>query len=164
MISPSENAAPNGRTAPAFRHLGRRKTDPEAGYSLLEILVVLAIIAILVTLVAPRLFSQVDRSKVTGAQAQARSLRLALDSYRLDIGRYPTQEQGLSVLVQAPDGSPNWFGPYLDGEIPLDPWGNSYVYVEPGLDAAGRQLSPSVISYGADGAPGGSGDAADISS
>lgn len=139
-----------------------RKSDD--GYSLLEILVVLAIIATLATLVAPRLFSQVDKSRVTAAKAQAQTLRLALDAYSLDTGRYPAQNEGLDALMEPPSDTRNWFGPYLDGAMPVDPWGNAYVYVEPQLDPSGRALSPEVISLGADGQPGGSGDGADISS
>jgi len=94
-----------------------KKFDYEAGYSLLEILVVLAIIGILMGLVAPRLLGNVDKSKIIAAKAQARSIKLALDSYKVDTGRYPTETEGLSVLITPPandDGS--WFGPYMDGD------------------------------------------------
>lgn len=136
----------------------------EDGYSLLEILVVLVIMALLASVVAPRLFAIADRSKVTTAEAQAKGLRLALDSFRLDVGRYPTQQEGLTVLMTEPDGNLNWFGPYMEDEVPLDPWGNAYTYQAPILDSNGRALPPRVISLGADGAEGGAGDAADISS
>lgn len=142
----------------------KRKNRRDDGYSLLEILVVMAIISLLATLVAPRLFSQVDKSKITTAKSQAKSIRLALDAYRLDTGRYPTAEEGLTGLVQNVSNNPGWYGPYMDGELPLDPWGNSYQYVAPEIDNNNRQLSPKVVSYGADGAPGGSGNDADISS
>ena len=146
--------------------LKNKKTKREAGYSLLEILIVLAIMGLLATMVAPRLFSQLDKSKVTAAKAQAKSLRLALDAYKLDTGKYPSTAEGLSVLIKAPqnnDGS--WYGPYLDGDaLPTDPWKNAFVYEAPKLDGNGRELSPHVISYGADNAPGGTGNNADISS
>ncbi len=137
----------------------------QSGYSLLEILVVLAIIGVLATLVGPRLFNQVDRSKVTAAKAQARSLKTSLSALRLDLGRYPTREEGLSILVTPPSdpGSGSlWGGPYIDGELPNDPWGNPYLYVEPSQDAAGFDLQPKIISYGADNEPGGAGLNQDI--
>ena len=106
----------------------KRKSN-EAGYSLLEILVVLAIIGTLITLVAPRLLGNVDKSKVIAAQAQVRNLRLALDSFNLDMGRYPTKSEGLLVLVNEPnDNGDNWFGPYLEGGVPSDPWQNDFIY------------------------------------
>ena len=137
----------------------------EDGFSLLEMLVVLAIMALLATVVAPRLFTQVDKSKVTAAQAQAKTLRLALDAYRLDVGAYPSSSQGLSVLVTPPTNGEAWFGPYMDDStLPQDPWGNEFVYQEPKRDAAGRQLSPVILSLGSDGTLGGEGDASDITS
>ncbi len=141
-----------------------RKPKKDDGYSLLEILVVMAIISLLATLVAPRLFSQVDKSKVTTAKSQVKSLRLALDSYRLDTGRYPTKDEGLNSLIDNVADDPGWAGPYMDGDLPKDPWGNDYQYMPPQKDAKNRELSPKVISYGADNEPGGSGNNADISS
>ncbi len=143
----------------------QQRTHKDAGYSLLEIMVVLVIMGLLATLVAPRLFGQVDKSRVTTAKAQAKSLRLALDSYRLDVGRYPTQQEGLTALITAPQGNNgSWFGPYLDGEMPRDPWGNSYIYEAPATNENGQVLSPKVISLGADNTVGGNGNDADISS
>lgn len=137
----------------------------EAGYSLLEILVVLAIIGTLMTLVAPRLIGQVDKSKAIAAQSQARTLRLALDSFKLDTGRYPTEQEGLAVLSVAPvNDNGSWFGPYLEGQVPFDPWQNAYIYQPPIAQANGRLSPPVVISYGADAVPGGTGLNADISS
>lgn len=137
----------------------------EAGYSLLEILVVLAIIGTLMTLVAPRLMGNVDKSQVIAAKSQAKTLRLALDNFKLDTGRYPTQAEGLAVLMTPPQNdNGTWFGPYLDGEMPVDPWKNAYIYQPPQADENGRISSPKVISFGADGAPGGTGTNADISS
>jgi len=142
----------------------KNKKSKDEGYSLLEILIVLAIIGLLATLVGPRLFAQLDNSKVTAAKSQAKSMRLALDAYRLDVGRYPTDTQGLTVLVEPPNDNQSWAGPYLDGDLPKDPWGNDFVYQAPALDSKNRQLSPKVISLGADNEPGGSGNDADISS
>ena len=140
------------------------KPSHEAGYSLLEILVVLAIIATLMTLVAPRLMGNLDKSKKIAAKAQAKTLRLALDSYKLDTGRYPSANEGLAVLVNPPAGTSNWFGPYLDGELPKDPWDNAFIYEPPQTDENGRTTSPKVISLGADKAVGGVGNDEDISS
>lgn len=136
----------------------------EDGYSLLEILVVLAIMAVLASVVAPRLFSQVDKANITAAKSQVKALRLALDAYRLDSGRYPTAEEGLTLLVKSPSGGGRWFGPYIDGELPADPWETPYVYVPSLLDQNGSQLAPRVISLGSDRVEGGTGNAADISS
>ena len=143
---------------------GARDAD-QRGYSLLEILVVLAIIGILATLVGPRLFTQVDRSKVTTAKAQARPLKISLDAMRFDLGRYPTSEEGLAILVEPPGDAGTqalWAGPYIDGQLPVDPWGNPYRYFEPAKDAAGFDLTPKIVSYGADNEPGGDGLNQDI--
>lgn len=144
----------------------KRNRKGEAGYSLLEILIVLAIMGLLATMVAPRLFTQLDKSKVTAAKAQAKSLRLALDAYKLDTGNYPKASEGLSVLVKAPQSNNGtWYGPYLDGDaLPMDPWNHPFVYEAPKLDGNGRELSPHVISLGADNTPGGTGNNADVSS
>jgi general secretion pathway protein G len=132
----------------------------KAGYSLLEILIVLAIIALIAALVGPRLFAQLDHAKVTTARVQVKSLETALQTMELDIGRYPSQGEGLNLLVDAPDRKavPGWNGPYLQSGLPNDPWGHAYVY-DPPTD---RAHPPRVHSLGADGKPGGEGDAADI--
>ena len=131
------------------------------GYSLMEILITLAIIGLLVGLVGPQLLNRLDQSRVTTAETQVRMLRSALDTYRLDVGRYPTEQQGLDALVSQPsdlDDPTMWRGPYLDsGEVPLDPWGAPYVY-----SPDGRATGPVLYAYGADGRPGGSGDNADV--
>lgn len=127
------------------------------GFTLLELLVVVAIIGLLAAYVGPRYFSQIGKSETAVAQAQIDAFAKALDQYRLDIGRLPTTEQGLAVLVNAPDGNKKWRGPYLSKDIPNDPWGNTYHYRSPGAKGDYQ-----IISYGKDGTPGGSGDDADI--
>lgn len=139
----------------AWTHRRRRL----AGYSLLEILIVLAIIALIAALVGPRLFAQLDHAKVTTARVQVKSLETALSTMELDIGRYPTEGEGLKLLVDGDrKAAPGWNGPYLSGALPNDPWGRPYVY-DPPTD---RAHPPRVHSLGADGKPGGEGDAADI--
>ena len=138
-----------------------RMLTAREGYSLMEILITLAIIGLLVGLVGPQLLNRLDQSRVTTAETQVRMLRSALDTYRLDVGRYPTEQQGLNALVSQPsdlDDPTMWRGPYLDaGEVPADPWGAPYVY-----SPDGRATGPVLYSYGADGRPGGSGDNADV--
>lgn len=132
-----------------------------AGFTLIEILVVIAVIAILASLVAPNVFQHVGTARSTTARSQVEMLATALDAYRLDNGAYPTTTQGLSALVSAPAGepAPSWRGPYLRRAVPLDPWGHPYVYRFPGeANPAGFDL----LSYGADGRAGGDGENADI--
>ena len=128
------------------------------GFTLLELLVVVAIIGLLVGYVAPRYFSQVGKSEVTSVRAQIDGFEKALDTFRLDTGRYPTTEQGLNALVTKPADAAKWNGPYLRKAVPLDPWGNPYRYKSPA-----EKGDYEILSYGKDGQPGGSGDGADIS-
>ena len=128
---------------------GRRSALP--GYSLLEILVVLAIIAVLATLVGPRLFAQLDKSKIVTARAQIQQLASALDTMLLDIGRYPSNQEGLGLLTIAPTDRAllnKWRGPYLNAAVPVDPWGNAYIYAPPTPDSMNR---PIIRSLGDDG-------------
>lgn len=140
--------------------LKRRLSRSRPGYSLMEILVAVAIIAVLATLVAPRLFGQLDQSRQTAAETQIRMIETSLDTMRLDIGRYPTEEEGLVLLVQPNESvSGLWSGPYLDGdEVPPDPWGNPYRYAPAASDADRGE----VYSLGADNQEGGDGLDADI--
>jgi general secretion pathway protein G len=136
-----------------FTH-GRRGVR---GFTLLELLVVLVILGLLVGVVAPRFFGQVGKSEVKVATAQIRALEDALDQYRLDVGRYPTTEQGLAALTTQPTGEARWQGPYLKKAVPNDPWGNAYQYRSPG-----EHGELDLFSHGKDGQPGGTGEAADI--
>ncbi|HEY7643273.1 MAG TPA: type II secretion system major pseudopilin GspG [Steroidobacteraceae bacterium] len=129
----------------------------QRGFTLLELLVVMVIIGLLAGFVAPRYFAQVGKSQVKAARAQIDAFDKALDQYRLDLGRYPTTEEGLGGLMNAPPGEPGWSGPYLKKAVPLDPWGHPYVYVSPGEHA-----DVDLISYGKDGQPGGTGENADV--
>jgi general secretion pathway protein G len=133
---------------------GCARAHNEGGFTLLELLVVLAIIGLLGALIGPRLFERLEGSKVVTAQTQVRMLKTSLDTMRLDIGRYPTAEEGLDLLVRAPSEPSlrtRWHGPYLEGEVPLDPWGNRYQY-----NPAGRELNAiTLYSYGPTGKPGG---------
>ena len=128
------------------------------GFTLLELLVVVVIIGLLASYVGPRYFGQLGKSEVTTAKAQMQAFSRALDQFRLDVGRYPTTEQGLNALITRPGEEPKWNGPYLQNAVPLDPWGKAYVYRAPG-----EKGDYDIVSFGKDGAPGGTGDSADIS-
>lgn len=140
------------------RPVRRSPTLCSAGFTLLELLVVMVIIGLLAGYVAPRYFSQVGKSEIKVTRAQIDALEKALDQYRLDTGHYPSTEQGLAALVSRPANEPKWDGPYLRKSLPLDPWGNAYVYRIPG-----EHGEYDLLSYGKDGRPGGADEAADIS-
>lgn len=132
-----------------------------SGFTLIEILVVIVVIAILATLVAPNIFQHVGAAKSATAKSQIEMMGAALDAYRLDNGSYPTTQQGLDALWTMPTVDPptNWRGPYLRKPVPPDPWGRAYVYAFPG------QQNPNgydLLTYGQDGQPGGDGENADI--
>ena len=129
----------------------------QAGFTLLEMIVVLVIIGLLMGLVGPRLFHQADRAKVQTAETQVKMLRGALETMRLDIGRFPTTQEGLELLRHKPSDptiATLWHGPYLDGPVPLDPWGHPYVYA----DQPSREQKITLYSLGPQGKPG-AGDA-----
>jgi len=135
---------------------GRRLA--EQGFTLIEMLVVISIIALIMALVGPRVLNFLTDSKVKAAKIQIESFSSALDLYALDTGRYPSGSEGLEALMRSPGGATSWNGPYLKGNVvPKDPWGNLYVYRAPGQHGA-----YDILSYGADGQEGGTGAAADI--
>lgn len=136
----------------------RARVVAARGFTLLELLVVIVIIGMLVSFVAPDFFRQLGKSETTTARAQMASLAKALDNYRLDNGRYPGSEQGLKSLLEKPAGANRWNGPYLRGNLPLDPWGNPYWYRFPGSTGSDFEL----MSMGKDGQSGGQDEAADL--
>ena len=130
-----------------------------SGFTLLELLVVILIIGLLTGIVAPRFLSQIGRSEVTTAKAQIANFDKAVEAFRIDMGRYPTDTEGLKALVTAPAGDARWRGPYMKDDIPNDPWGTPYAYRYP--STRGKDFD--IVSLGRDRAVGGSGDDADIS-
>lgn len=130
---------------------------PHRGFTLLELLVVMVIIGLLAAYVGPRYFAQIGKSEVKTARAQITALEKALEQYRIDVGSYPSTEQGLAALVTRPANVTRWDGPYLSKGVPTDPWGHSYVYKSPG-DHGEIDIS----SLGRDGRPGGEGIDADV--
>lgn len=128
-----------------------------AGFTLIELMIVLFILGLLAALVVPRLMGRVGKAKQKSAQAQIHLLGTALDLFHLDVGRYPTDEEGLKALMENPGSLPGWGGPYLDKAVPKDPWGRDYHYKCPG------EHGPyDLFSLGADGAQGGEGENQDI--
>jgi general secretion pathway protein G len=136
----------------------RRGGRARRGITLIEMLVVLTIIALFAALVAPKLLSKGDTARVTAARAQINAFMTALGAYKLDTGTYPTTEMGLQALRTRPQNVPQWQGPYLPQEIPVDPWGRPYLYRYPGEQGD----EPEIVCLGADGQPGGEGINADI--
>jgi general secretion pathway protein G len=134
-----------------------RKARREGGFTLIELMIVLFILGLLAALVAPRLMGRVGKAKQKTAQAQIQLLATALDLFHLDVGRYPTAEEGLKALRDKPENLPAWGGPYLDKGVPNDPWGRPYVYKFPG-EHGPYDLS----SLGADAAESGDGENQDI--
>ncbi|HDH13190.1 MAG TPA: type II secretion system protein GspG [Nitrospirae bacterium] len=129
-----------------------------AGFTLIELMVVMIILGLLAALVAPRMFGKLGKAKTNAAYAQIELLGTALDSFRLDVGRYPTTAEGLEALLEPVSGVEEWNGPYLKkSEIPLDPWNQPYIYESPG-----RHGDYDLYSYGADKAEGGEGEDMDI--
>lgn len=134
------------------------KRSGPAGFTLIELIVVVMIIGLLAALVAPKFFGKVEQSKLKATQAQIELFGMALDQFRLDVGRYPTSSEGLAALRSAQAGE-GWGGPYIKKEVPSDPWGKPYIYASPGVHD-----DYDIISYGADGSEGGEADGRDITS
>jgi len=148
------------RSTQRGRQAGTALRRGEAGFTLVEILVVITIIGLIMAIVGPRVLNYLGESKVKAAKIQIESFSSALDLYYLDMGRYPASNDGLVALVQRPGNAQEWNGPYLKGgAVPNDPWGHPYVYRAP-VERAPYEI----VSYGADGQEGGTGTAADISS
>lgn len=140
-----------------MRTMDKPIKNRQQGFTLLELLVVVVIIGLLAAYVGPRYFSQLGKSETTVALAQMDALEKALDTFRLDVGRYPTTDEGLGALMQSPASLVRWNGPYLKKAVPADPWGHPFSYRSPGTN---REFE--ILSYGRDGQPGGSGDDADL--
>jgi general secretion pathway protein G len=136
----------------------KKRRSPQAGITLIEMLVVVTIIALFAAVVAPRMLRRTDTARVTAARTQINAFMTALGAYKLDTGTFPTTEMGLQALRERPQNVNQWNGPYLPQEIPVDPWGHPYVYRYPGEHGD----EPDIICYGADGQPGGEGINADI--
>jgi len=137
-----------------MRQVNRRR---EQGFTIMELVVVIIIIGLLAAFVAPKFFGKVSEAKQKAAKAQIELFGTALDALRLDVGRYPSTDEGLKALREKPSGMDSWKGPYLPKEIPMDPWNNSYVYKSPG-----EHGDYDLISYGLDKAPGGEGENEDV--
>ncbi|PAT35443.1 type II secretion system major pseudopilin GspG [Vandammella animalimorsus] len=138
--------------------LTRSLRSAQRGFTLIEILVIVAILALLASLVGPQVMGVLGGQKSKTALVQIAEIEKALDVFKLEVGRYPTSSEGLQALVTRPGGVAIWNGPYLRGGVPSDPWGKPYVYSNPGPNGGVQ-----IMSYGGDGAPGGEGENADIS-
>ena len=136
----------------------RARAHAQADFTLIELLVVIALLAMLIGLVGPALMKQLDSSKTKIAKLQIEEIAKTLDIYKLDTGRYPTTAEGLAALDKKPGSVSGWNGPYMKDGVPTDPWGNPYRYANPG-PSGGLEIA----SYGADNAPGGEGENADVS-
>ena len=141
-----------------FWHVKQQKlTRRVSGFTLLELLVVMVIIGLLAAYVGPKYFSQIGKSEIKMAQSQIDALEKALHQFRLDVGSYPSTEQGLEALVTQPDNVQKWQGPYLSKTPPPDPWERPYIYKYPG-----EHTDFDLFTYGKDGQPGGEDEMADI--
>ena len=146
------------RTDGTPTHRRERSRHRQRGFTLVELLVVMVILGLLAALVVPTYLGREKKARWQAARTQIELLGTALDTFRLDIGRYPTSQEGLTALQEG-RGIPGWDGPYLKKGVPGDPWGRPFLYVSPG-----EHGEYDLFTYGADGAPGGDGDARDLAS
>ena len=144
--------------APTTASAARNGRRTRRGFTLLELLVVMVIIGLLASYVGPKYFGQIGKSEIKVARAQIDALDKAIAQYRIDVGRFPTSEQGLAALVAAPTGETKWSGPYLSKAVPADPWGRPYLY----KCCPGEHGDFDLYSFGKDGVAGGSGEQGDI--
>ncbi len=135
-----------------------RRFHNQGGFTLIELLIVMILLGLLAALVAPKMFQKVGSSKLKVAKAQIGMIGTALDAFRLDVGRYPTREEGMDALRRNP-GVDGWDGPYMPKDVPLDPWGRAYIYVSPG-----EHGDYDLCSLGGDGQQGGDGENSDVCS
>jgi general secretion pathway protein G len=136
----------------------RHRRDGAAGFTLIELLVVLAILGLIAAVASPQVLKYLGKSKTDAAKLEIKNLSLALDLFRLDVGRYPAEQEGIAGLVEKPAALARWGGPYLKvRDLPRDPWGRPYIYRFPGQHA-----DFDLFSFGADNLPGGSGENQDI--
>lgn len=142
-----------------LRNKTRHTREGEAGFTLVELLVVLVILVLLASIIGPRVIGYLGSSRTKTAHVQVESLVTAMELFHIDVGRYPTSSEGLQALVKPAGNIPGWNGPYLSkGDVPKDPWGKPYAY-EAGDNGTGFVIR----SYGADGKEGGTGEDADVS-
>lgn len=157
MLGPDTDRAARIGRQDANAEMKRRR---QAGFTLVELLVVMAILVLLTSIVAPRVIGYIGSSRTKAAQVQIEGLSTSLELYRLDVGKYPTTNEGLAALVRRPSSARAWNGPYIKGtNVPADPWGAAYLYRSPGKHGAFD-----IFSYGADGRAGGEGENQDATS
>jgi general secretion pathway protein G len=135
----------------------KRRVYGQSGFTLMELLVVLAILGLLMSLVGPRVLSQLGGAKTKTAAIQIKDLEQSLEMYKLDVGKFPSNSEGLAALVAKPAGTTGWNGPYLKSDVPLDPWKREYLYKYPG-----DHSELDIYSYGQNGTPGGEGEDSDV--
>ncbi|MCB1702155.1 MAG: type II secretion system major pseudopilin GspG [Pseudomonadales bacterium] len=157
MLKAKTSSTIHRETQPGKVASGSAAAGRQRGFTLMELLVVLAILGLLMSLVGPRVLNQLGGAKSKTAGIQVRDLEQSLEMYKLDVGRFPSNEEGLSALVTKPGSATGWNGPYLKSDVPLDPWNREYLYKYPG-----EHGELDIYSYGQDGQPGGEGEDSDV--